>query len=90
MRGYYPQVTVAPPTIVVAPRNMLTLALDLGTSSCRSALFDVRGRRLLDTTAQQSYPLQTDKVGKAELDPTTVLQAYCRPAHQDHARDPRR
>ncbi|MBA3697479.1 MAG: gluconokinase [Planctomycetes bacterium] len=54
---------------------MLTLALDLGTSSCRSALFDVRGRRLLDTTAQQSYPLQTDKEGKAELDAATVLHA---------------
>lgn len=54
---------------------MLTLALDLGTSSCRSALFDDRGRRLLDTTAQQSYPLSTDKEGKAELDAATVLQA---------------
>jgi gluconokinase len=54
---------------------MLTLALDLGTSSCRSALFDVRGRRLLDTTAQQSYELDTDKEGKAELDAATVLSA---------------
>jgi gluconokinase len=54
---------------------MLILALDLGTSSCRSALFDVRGRRLLETTAQQSYQLHTDKEGKAELDPATVLRA---------------
>jgi gluconokinase len=54
---------------------MLTLALDLGTSSCRSALFDVRGRRLLETTAQSSYPLHTDKDGKAELDPAAVLEA---------------
>jgi gluconokinase len=54
---------------------MLTLALDLGTSSCRSALFDVRGRRQSGTTAQQSYPLQTDKAGKAELDAPTVLEA---------------
>jgi gluconokinase len=30
---------------------------------------------LLDTTAQQSYPLSTDKEGKAELDAATVLQA---------------
>jgi gluconokinase len=54
---------------------MLILALDLGTSSCRSALFDMRGRRLHDTTAQQSYPLHTDKEGKAELDAATVLEA---------------
>jgi gluconokinase len=54
---------------------MLTLALDLGTSSCRSALFDVLGRRMLDTTAQCSYQLQTDRDGKAELDPAVVLQA---------------
>lgn len=57
---------------------MLTLALDLGTSSCRSALFDVRGRRLLETTAQRSYPLETDKEGKAELDAATVLRALRR------------
>ena len=54
---------------------MLILALDLGTSSCRSALFDVHGRRFLDTTAQQSYQLHTDKQGKAELDAAFVLQA---------------
>jgi gluconokinase len=54
---------------------MLTLSLDLGTSSCRSALFDVWGRRLLETTSQQSYQLHTDKEGKAELDPATLLQA---------------
>jgi len=54
---------------------MLTLALDLGTSSCRSALFNVRGRRLLGTTAQQSYELDTDKEGKAELDAGTLLHA---------------
>ncbi len=54
---------------------MLILALDLGTSSCRSALFDVRGRRHLATTSQQTYQLQTDKDGKAELDAQTVLTA---------------
>ena len=54
---------------------MLILALDLGTSSCRSALFDVRGRRHLATTAQQTYQLLTDKDGKAELDAETVLKA---------------
>lgn len=51
----------------------LILALDLGTSSCRSALFDARGRRLLATTAQRTYPLHTDRDGKAELDPAIML-----------------
>jgi gluconokinase len=54
---------------------MLILALDLGTSSCRSALFDARGRRHLATTAQQTYQLRSDKDGKAELDADTVLKA---------------
>jgi gluconokinase len=54
---------------------MLILALDLGTSSCRSALFDHTGQRLVDTTAQRSYPLITDRSGKAELDPATVLKS---------------
>lgn len=54
---------------------MLILALDLGTSSCRSALFDQRGRRLLHTTAQQTYPLHTDRDGKAELEPQNLLDA---------------
>ncbi|HVZ72921.1 MAG TPA: gluconokinase [Polyangia bacterium] len=54
---------------------MLTLALDLGTSSCRSALFDVHGRRLPETTAQRSYDLATDKDGKAELDPQNLRLA---------------
>jgi gluconokinase len=48
---------------------MLVLAIDLGTSSCRSALFDARGRRALKTTCQRAYPLHSDASGRAELDP---------------------
>lgn len=54
---------------------MLVLALDLGTSSCRSALFDARGRRIDGTTAQRQYPLRTDAEGRAELDPAMLLAA---------------
>ncbi len=54
---------------------MLVLALDIGTSSCRSALFDGRGVRHLATTAQQSYQLHTDRDGRAEIDPPTLLAA---------------
>src|SRR4051812_11739687 len=45
----------------------LILAIDIGTSSTRSALFDVRARRLASTTAQQGYPLITSTDGGAEL-----------------------
>jgi gluconokinase len=54
---------------------MLILAIDIGTSSCRTALFDGRAVRLLATTAQQAYQLHTDRDGRAEIDPATLLAA---------------
>ncbi|MGC3988440.1 MAG: gluconokinase [Chthoniobacteraceae bacterium] len=48
------------------------LAIDLGTSSTRTALFDLRGRRLLESTAQHGYPLLTTPEGGAELDPRVL------------------
>ena len=54
---------------------MLVLALDLGTSSTRSALFDARGTRVAGTTAQRTYRLAADASGRAELDPAEVLAA---------------
>lgn len=53
----------------------LVLAIDVGTSSTRTALFESRGTRLLETTAQESYPLLTGADGRAELDPAVVLEA---------------
>jgi gluconokinase len=53
---------------------MSVLALDLGTSSSRSALFDARGRRVADSLRQSTYPLHTDADGRAELDPAVVLK----------------
>jgi gluconokinase len=53
----------------------LVLALDLGTSSTRTALFDVHARRLPHTTAQQAYPLRTTLDGGAELEPAQLLGA---------------
>ena len=55
---------------------MLILALDLGTSSMRSALFDARGTRVAGTTAQRTYRLTTDASGRAELDPVEMLAAF--------------
>ncbi len=53
----------------------LVLAIDLGTSSTRSALFDHAGARLPRTTAQQAYPLYTTLDGGAELEPAALLGA---------------
>ncbi len=50
----------------------LILAIDIGTSSLRTALFDVRARRFLPTTAQQAYTLRITADGGAELSPATL------------------
>ena len=51
------------------------LALDLGTSSTRSAIYDAKGQRLLETTAQITYPLITSADGRAELRPADLHHA---------------
>ncbi len=55
--------------------SALILALDIGTSSTRTALFDETAQRLVETTAQQSYALITSSSGEAELDPAVLLSA---------------
>jgi len=59
----------------MAASSSLVLALDLGTSSTRAALFDASSNRLLETTAQQTYPLLTTLDGGAELEPADLLAA---------------
>ncbi len=54
------------------------LALDIGTSSVRAALFDHRGKRLPKTLTRQVYVLRTDHDGRAELDPAEVLRQTVR------------
>jgi gluconokinase len=58
--------------------SALILALDFGTSSSRTALFDSAGKRLAGTTAQQTYPLLTSADGGAELEPGVLLSAVRR------------
>ncbi len=53
----------------------LLLSLDLGTSSSRAALFDETGARIVESTAQRSYPLLTTPDGGAELEPAVLLGA---------------
>lgn len=50
------------------------LAIDLGTSSVRAGLFDIRGKRVPGTVAQRVYALKTARDGKAELDPLDLLR----------------
>lgn len=54
------------------------LALDIGTSSTRSAIYDAKGERVLATTAQIAYPLQTGPDGQAELRPIDIERAVAR------------
>jgi gluconokinase len=56
-------------------KNSLVLAFDLGTSSLRTALFDARGRRLMETTAQRIYHVKRAPDGCAELPPQTLWRA---------------
>jgi len=63
------------------PGNALTplvLAIDIGTSSLRTALFDAQARRIIQTTAQEKYPLRVTPDGGAELDPQTLRQTFFR------------
>ncbi len=53
----------------------LILAIDIGTSSTRTAFFDLCGERMTGTSAQQAYPLITSADGGAEIDPPVLLGA---------------
>jgi len=53
----------------------LILAVDIGTSSFRTALFDTQGRRVVGTLSQQTYRLRTNPEGQAELDPAVLETA---------------
>src|SRR5947208_177201 len=52
------------------------LAIDIGTSSVRSALFDETARRLPETSASEVYELRHSAEHGAELDPHVLLRAH--------------
>jgi gluconokinase len=54
------------------------LAMDLGSSSTRTALFDQRGRRLSQTEAAAAYAITYTTDGGAELSPLTLRRAAVR------------
>jgi sugar (pentulose or hexulose) kinase len=49
------------------------ITLDLGTTSCRALLFDLKGNALAQ--ASRTYPLHTPRPGFAEQEPETLLAA---------------
>jgi len=56
-------------------RRELILAIDIGTSSARAALFDLRGRLLPGSLARAEHRPDTDRSGKSELDPRSLLRS---------------
>jgi gluconokinase len=53
----------------------LILALDIGVTSCRAALFDITARRAAATTTQHDFPLLTSADGMSEIEPGALLGA---------------
>jgi gluconokinase len=60
------------------PASPLILALDVGTSSTKAALFTLRAQRLLATTAHEPYSLHVASDGTAELDAGVLERAVVR------------
>jgi xylulokinase len=59
------------------------MGLDIGTSVCKAAVFDAKGR--LQALARRTYALNVNPDGKAELDSTDVIKA-CRESIAEAAR----
>jgi gluconokinase len=54
--------------------GVLVLALDIGSSSTRTALFDQQGRMVGGSEARREYSLAYSSEGGAELSPTALLR----------------
>ena len=52
----------------------LVLAIDIGTSSVRTALFDRLGRAVEGVEARQRYEITTRAAGASEMDPDALLE----------------
>ena len=61
-----------------AARSPLVLAIDIGTSSTRAALFDMQARRIPGTMTQQAYTVSHSNDGAAELQTGILLAAVDR------------
>ncbi|HWV34940.1 MAG TPA: gluconokinase [Thermomicrobiales bacterium] len=52
----------------------LVLAIDIGSSSVRSLLYDADGRQVEETECQLSHTLRTDSEGASEADPDHLVE----------------
>ena len=59
-----------------APHDPLVLAVDIGTSSVRTALFDLQGGRLAGSLAQKPHAVSHSPEGAAELDPAVLESGF--------------
>lgn len=57
------------------PGRLVVLAIDIGSSSARSALFDERGKRLARTNCAREYAVHYGADGCAVLNPRTLCNA---------------
>lgn len=55
--------------------ELLVLAMDIGSSSTRSALFDEKGRAFAETSASREYAVRYTADGGAELSPVLLRRA---------------
>ncbi|MCA1817313.1 MAG: gluconokinase [Acidobacteria bacterium] len=67
-------------------RQPLVLAVDVGTSSARAAVYDARGRELVETDARAQREFRATPDGGAEDDAEAVLSDVVRVVTDAHAR----
>ncbi|MDQ3855160.1 MAG: gluconokinase [Chloroflexota bacterium] len=60
-----------------SPREPFVLALDIGTSSARTALYDVEGNAVPGTLASSKHRPETTPDGGSELDPDALVERVC-------------
>jgi gluconokinase len=58
--------------------ELLVLAIDIGSSSTRTSLFDSRGQRLIASSASEEYSVRYTREGGAELSPLVLKRAVRR------------
>src|SRR5690348_14355713 len=56
------------------PASPYILALDVGTSSTRTLLFDALGNTLPQVLAQHPYQLTTSEAGEVSVDPDALVE----------------
>src|SRR5258708_10931875 len=66
-----------PATVLSMAHDGAVLALDVGTSSSRASLYDLRGQPIKDRFAHIAYAPTVTPDGGAELDPNRLFEQLC-------------